>query len=131
MKKKIGLPTGKVDKIDYFSKLKYPTYDYFTFVLRFENVFLSLLTLEDLVLYGPDIVEKTQQINQQFTPKKFMSKHLPKNIPEEILSDIVNFVVLIYSSMRGKYFAIKLFYKNSGLKVNTRKLQAVLSNPKH
>ena len=38
---------------------------------------------------------------------------------------------MIYSRMRGKDFAMKLFKKNTSLKLPVRQIQAVLSDPKH
>ena len=37
----------------------------------------------------------------------------------------------MYSRMRGKDFAMKLFKKNSALTLPMRQIQAVLSDPKH
>ena len=37
----------------------------------------------------------------------------------------------MYSRMRGKDFAMKLFKKNSALTLHMRQIQAVLSDPKH
>ena len=44
---------------------------------------------------------------------------------------VLDYVVSVYSRMRGKDFCFKLLSRGSSLKVTTRQTQAVLADPKH
>ena len=55
----------------------------------------------------------------------------PDNTPIDIKIIVFDILVSMYSHMRGKDFSMKLLSKNSCLKVTTRQVQAVLSNPAH
>ena len=54
----------------------------------------------------------------------------PPDTKPQCFEDLVNFLLMIYSRMRGKYFAMKLLKKNAVLKLPVCQLQAVLSDPK-
>ena len=56
---------------------------------------------------------------------------LPVNTAVDIKNNVYDIFISAYSHMRGKDFSMKLLSKNSCLKVTTRQVQAVLSNPAH
>ena len=57
--------------------------------------------------------------------------YLPDNVSSHSFNDVIDFILIIYSRMRGKDFAMKLLKKNAALKIPVRQIQAVLLDPKH
>ena len=53
-----NLPTGKVDSIVAFGALKYASKDYFTFITCMECVFSNLLSIEQLIIHGPFLMNE-------------------------------------------------------------------------
>ena len=47
-----NLPTGKVDRRNKFNSLRYANQNYFSFVVRLENVFCELLDEKSLMMFG-------------------------------------------------------------------------------
>ena len=60
-----------------------------------------------------------------------VKEYLPANVSPHSFNDVVDFILLIYSRMCGKDFAMKLLKNNTALKIPVRQIQVVLSDPKH
>ena len=125
----MDLPTGKTDRVQVFGGLSYPDDDYFELILRIEDVFANTLTKEYLMVYGSEIIEKIRNALLDNTALySIVESLLPVNCDGVIVKKIIYYLVSIYSRMRGKDYAYKLFEKGSTLKVTTRTKCAVLSN---
>ena len=127
-----GLPTGKVDRLIRFGGLKYATYQYFQFVARMEIIYCNMLSEEYIVTLGPNIVDRIRvALMTEKDVTDWLVDFVPPDTSQQCFNDIVQFTLLMYSRMRGKDFAMKLFKKNSALTLPMRQIQAVLSDPKH
>ena len=129
-KNNVDLPREKVDCIIAFGGLTYPSADFFEFSLRIENVFVSCLSEQNLVIYGPRLIDKIRMnlIENKLVLTAF-SKFLPGSITNELLQDVSRCFFTVYSRMKGKDFSYKLLKARSSMKVTTRNKQAVLADP--
>ena len=124
------LPTRKIDERSLFGGLRYSTHEYFEFVSKIEHVFCSILTEENIVIFGPLLLKKVKfAISEEpIVLKKFRS-FLPANVEDSMSENVFKLFLTSYTHMRGKDFSMKLLSKHSSLKVTTRQRLAVLSNP--
>ena len=127
-----NLPTGKIDRIMAFGALSYASQEYFEFILRIEEVYVRLLTNENLIVHGSFLIHKikTNLLNNSDV-KWVFNKFMMPNSKKEIRNVSLDYLLGIYARMRGKDFCFKLLSKGSVLKVSTRQAMAVLADPKH
>ena len=129
---KSQLPTGKVDRLISFGGLCYATYAYFVFMARMETIYSNILSEEYIVALGTNIVEHIRlKLKSEAVVIDLLVRFVPPSVSPKCFSEVVDYLFMIYSRMRGKDFAMKLLKKNATLKLPVRQIQAVLSDPKH
>ena len=75
-------------------------------------MFCNILSEEYIVALGPNIVDKIREALQSETKViDLFSTFVQPDISSQTFDDTLNFVLLIYSRMRGKDFAMKLLKK--------------------
>ena len=95
-------------------------------------MFCNILSEEYIVALGPNIVDRIRiALKSETRVIDLFGTFTKPDISSQTFDDTLNFVLLIYSRMRGKDFSMKLLKKNVALKLPVRQIQAVLSNPKH
>ena len=84
------------------------------------------------MVFGSLLIDKiySSLLNDSVISSSFAS-FLPVSTCCDIKNIVYDIFISAYSHMRGKDFSMKLLSKNSCLKVTTRQVQAVLSNPVH
>ena len=126
------LPTGKVDRLICFGSLCYATRAYFVFIARIETIYSNILSEEYIVALGTNIVEDIRlALKNEPTVVDMLAEFLQPGVSSKCFNEVVDYLLMIYSRMRGKDFAMKLLKKNAALKLPVRQIQAVLSDPKH
>ena len=93
---------------------------------------MHVLLVDYLVVYGTELIGKIRgTILGSDLVKKVVFNFLLKSTEYSVKFKVLDFIVSVYSRMRGKDFCFKLLSKGSTLEVTTRQTQAVLANPKH
>ena len=109
-----SLPTGKVDRFIHFGALRYASYSYFVFISRIETVFCNILSEEYIVALGPNIVDRIRiALKNETRLIDLFGIFMQPDISPQTFDDTLDFILLIYSRMRGKDFAMKLLKKCS------------------
>jgi hypothetical protein len=95
-------------------------------------VFRNLLSEENVLIFGAYLINIIYQaLRDDKSVFTLLSSFLPESTPINIKIIVFDILLSMYSHMQGKDFSMNLFSKNSCLKVTTRQVQAVLSNPAH
>ena len=109
---KCGLPTGKVDRLICYGGLKYANFQFFQFVVRLEMVYSNIFSEEYIVAIGPNIVDRIRvSLKKETDVTVWLAQFIAPDTKPKCFDELVNFLLMIYSRMRGKDFAMKLLKK--------------------
>ena len=92
-----------------FNGLTYPTKDWYEFTCRVENVFESLFTAANLMIYGEGLVRRVRlSLESDPTLQQIIQAFRPDDTSKDTLESVVQYLFCTYSRMRGKDFARKI-----------------------
>ena len=112
-----------------FGTLVYSSVEYFTFICMIESVFVKCLPYDHLVVHGSMLILKNYNllINDSNVIES-INTFLPDNISVNILRKALDFIIHIYSRMRGDDFCFKLLSTGLALKLTMRQAMSIVSN---
>ena len=124
-----------MEQVEIFDGLQYVSDEYFTFVQRLEYVFMRLMTRENLMMMGSDLISNVY--NELSTNASVSSIIMAfsdlSDIGDDEKDDLVKHLTQTYCRMRGKDFVRKFMqrgFKTKNLGKGIRSEVAVVSNPK-
>ena len=125
------LPTGKIERVQLYDKLRYASVEFFVLVASVEKVCDSILVARSIKIYGPSITSELAEILSQNTEvlrlaKKCFDKGF--SITDSELLTVTKYLVTTYMRMRGKDYVRQILGMKT-LSVGHRAQLKVLSNP--
>ena len=110
-----NLPTGKVDRICEYGRLKYPSTTFYHFVCIIKHFFLNILIDENFLINGPSINSMmTSGMHNKPILLDCVSGILTEQTPNVIITDVLKYVLQTYSRMREKDLVRRILGKKSG-----------------
>lgn len=113
------MPTTKVERVELFGGLQFVLQDYFTFIQQLEFVFIQLLTKNNLIMMGSDLITNvyTELSTNSSVTSSILSFTDVMNVNESEIEDLVKYMTQTYCRVRGKDFVRKFMQK--GFKTKT------------